>query len=938
MNRKAGNLRRRHIVGMLTAAFVLLFGASAHAAENNVELNLSKGDIEISDEGYRQGGSDWKDGPKEKGSYIISGNGSTLQYGITVTGSEQHSITIKNVITGFPYGGEDAQKNAFYIAPGAEVVLTVKGENEFFSEALAGIAVPEGASLQITAQSTGKLTAQSGISSASAGIGGTKKDNSNKAEKNSNSGTIEINGGTIIARGRGQAVSADSDTLGGGAGIGGASEGKGGSITITGGTVDARGGDGGGAGIGGGYKGSGGQISIKGGMVMTADSAIGSGSGLTDVSNSTLTSGNNGTAWIDAGSIFAKKTGFTSGVLFEGNAGKLYGNYTLDGKEREVPLNKTLTVDSGQTLEIPASYPLVLDGSLINNGVLKIGNENSLTGNGSLWGSGEFYISSALSEDMFDVPQDLYSTGEDHTEYVKKYVQDSIQVYGVTSVMGWNFERVYEDGWKMELNPSSVIEEGTYTVTFTDPDDEENQVKKSFTVLDAGELASIEVTTQPEKKQYIYGERFSKTGMVITARYSIGGSKVVDNSEITAEDGNLLQVGQTSVTLSYMENGKKVSCIVDGIAVAPREVDLSKISWANTKDTFVYNGKPWSVDFQTELPEVLDMTINGTQRAADVGDYPVTIEFSLKEGCESNYVLVGDPVIEKVWKITPIVLEWVTDGCLAAVGNTRDEDVRLYGEIQVSGILPVDSADENIVTSFPIDKIEGTRVGKEAGDEEEIALSWKNEGDTLTFSKNGAAKNYILPDSLPVIHGIINQVDNLPLPPEISAANGTEYQLILERGISELPEGLIKNAGYTLPSELEKSLISAVMSQEGNISSQGFIDSYYLNLLKKEKRSDWKTVKADSVPAKEMTVTIPYPTGFTAETHDGIVAYMYPENMGEQNAGAIVYPEVNKRKSGIQFTVPGPGPVSIGWAEADPADGKDSGKWFGGNKGKTKNK
>ena len=50
------------------------------------------------------------------------------------------------------------------------------------------------------------------------------------------------------------------------------------------------------------------------------------------------------------------------------------------------------------------------------------------------------------------------------------------------------FNRAEGGDWELEISPSKVIEKGTYTVTFTDPDDESNQASKTFEVLDAEDL------------------------------------------------------------------------------------------------------------------------------------------------------------------------------------------------------------------------------------------------------------------------------------------------------------------------------------------------------------------------------------------------------------------------------------------------------------------
>ena len=206
--------------------------------------------------------------------------------------------------------------------------------------------------LSIYAQSTGKnmgkLTAGTGTSSEAA-IGGSYADNG---------GTITINGGTI-------AVTASN-----GAGIGGGGGGEtviggyGGTITINGGIVTATSETGagiGGGGSEGGVGGSGGIITITGGTV-TATSNVGAGIGAGEdgIGGTFRTDGGN--AVIFATSISDKTNQNSwSGVIFEGNEGKVYGT--------SVTPDEDFTIDSGKNLLIPEGSALIIKGiSAVNKG------------------------------------------------------------------------------------------------------------------------------------------------------------------------------------------------------------------------------------------------------------------------------------------------------------------------------------------------------------------------------------------------------------------------------------------------------------------------------------------------------------------------------------------------------------------------------------------
>ena len=67
-----------------------------------------------------------------------------------------------------------------------------------------------------------------------------------------------------------------------------------------------------------------------------------------------------------------------------------------------------------------------------------------------------------------------------------------------------------------------------------------------------GALTGITVTTGPNQTEYIEGESFDSSGMVVTASYADGSTAVVTGWTVT--NGSILPASQESVTVSYTEN------------------------------------------------------------------------------------------------------------------------------------------------------------------------------------------------------------------------------------------------------------------------------------------------------------------------------------------------------------------------------------------------
>lgn len=185
-------------------------------------------------------------------------------------------------------------------------------------------------------------------------------------------GCIEINGGSVTATG-------SSGGAGIGSGYGSTSDGN--RIIISGGKIYANGstsGDKGSAGIGGGHLGSGGSITISGAEVHAtggegspAGNGIGNGSGYEGADADVIITDETGCPLIYANSLMGN-TKKWRGIIFLGAKGKVYGE--------SISLQTDLTINKGQSLEIPKGTKLTVpdDVTLTNNG--EIVGEGTLLG------------------------------------------------------------------------------------------------------------------------------------------------------------------------------------------------------------------------------------------------------------------------------------------------------------------------------------------------------------------------------------------------------------------------------------------------------------------------------------------------------------------------------------------------------------------------------
>ena len=146
---------------------------------------------------------------------------------------------------------------------------------------------------------------------------------------------------------------------------------------------------------------------------------------------------------------------------------------------------------------------------------------------------------------------------------------------------GIEITATYEDGTRkiIELPEESFIGYDADTVgeqTITVKYAEEITTTLNVTVVEK-QLTEIKVTNPPSKMNYIEGESFDRTGMVVVAVYNDGSEGKIENYKVVNEQE--LQLGQTSVTISYTEKGiaktveQEITVIKEEIKVTIREYE-----------------------------------------------------------------------------------------------------------------------------------------------------------------------------------------------------------------------------------------------------------------------------------------------------------------------------------------------------------------------------
>ena len=154
-------------------------------------------------------------------------------------------------------------------------------------------------------------------------------------------------------------------------------------------------------------------------------------------------------------------------------------------------------------------------------------------------------------------------------------------------VAGCNYTGLTED--KVTVNGKEVS-------VFENPSTGDMRVFYEFEVLKVVKTVErIEITTQPAKTEYMAGDKFNPTGMVVTAVYEDGTSEPITNYIIFR--GDKLVQGQADVTIQY-DDGSANS----GISV--KQTITVKPYVGDHRHT--YDGGPWYADAKSHWHQCTD--------------------------------------------------------------------------------------------------------------------------------------------------------------------------------------------------------------------------------------------------------------------------------------------------------------------------------------------
>lgn len=284
------------------------------------------------------------------------------------------------------------------------------------------------------------------------------------------------------------------------------------------------------------------------------------------------------------------------------------------------------------------------------------------------------------------------------------------------------------------ISPNVLTDGTTYvTISYSEGGDTFTAIQ---TVTVTHKLTSIQVTTEPSKTTYEYGDSLATSGMVVQASYSDGVTANVTGYSCTPT--TLSTVGTQVVTVSYTENGVNQTTTFN---VTVNRKSVTKPTW---KSNLTYTGSTFSVDSTSYWNNynTTYMTIGGTTSAAAAGTY--TAKFTPKD----NYRWADGTTstISVAWTINK------ASGSLSVSPTT----VTINGDNYQSGVAVTITRAGNGTISYSPTTISG--------------LTLTLNGNVLTIKGDGSTTVAATTVTISVAAG-----DNYLAPANVTISVGAEY-------------------------------------------------------------------------------------------------------------------------------------------------------------------
>lgn len=279
----------------------------------------------------------------------------------------------------------------------------------------------------------------------------------------------------------------------------------------------------------------------------------------------------------------------------------------------------------------------------------------------------------------------------------------------------------------------------------------------------------------------------------------------------------------------------------------------------------------------------------------EAGDHKILAVFSGSRSFEDVNAEVSTSVAKKQ-------LKWDTSGLSASKAAGTAGEVTVYGELKLDGLLDEDDVTLERPAVLKTNGLKSTEAGSYKVTVVSEDKEWKFDPEE--------PKNYELPEGDPEITAKVNAVKELPNPPA-DTEDGKKFKLIMEEGISSVPEGLL-NTSFNTPAKIEQEL-KRVLTEAGVYKPENTAIYDVVLQVSTDEGTTWQVADYTNFPEGGLLVTLPYPGGTGRYTNNFAVAHMFSTSYFGKTSGQVEIPAVRKTDNGMEFTVTGLSPIGLAW-------------------------
>ena len=208
-----------------------------------------------------------------------------------------------------------------------------------------------------------------------------------------------------------------------------------------------------------------------------------------------------------------------------------------------------------------------------------------------------------------------------------------------------------------------------------------------------------------------------------------------------------------------------------------------------------------------------------------------------------------------------------------------------------------------------------------SGENNTFTVTLPDTQKTYTFTANYAGNDVFYAANASctvVVSKNNNNTVVLPDPPQ--GNDGETLQIVMENGITTVPEGLKDIDTLNTPQKLETAMKASITEINADIKKENTAVYNVTLMVSTDGGITWVPATEDNFPESgELTITLPYPEG-TDSNYQFVVVHMFTTNAFGKVAGTTESPEVENTENGIRFTVTGLSPISVGWTAPEKPD------------------